>query len=210
MFRWFSRVLAVGFVLVCASSARATLYGFYNITGNNAVAAATAGQYTVDVTANGAQVDFKFMNAGPSASSITDVYFDDGSLLSIASVTDGPGTDFEQMASPPSLPGGNSISPAFNTTAGFSADSEPPAQPNGANPGEFVTITFNLMAGKTFADVINDLNSTALRIGIHVQGFNGGGSESFVNNSTPVPLPAAAGLGMLGLLVVGWAHKRLA
>ena len=89
--------------------------------------------------------------------------------------------------------------------AGFLADSDPPAQPNGVNPGEFLTIIFNLINGQTFADVINELDTAdELRIGIHVQGFANGGSESFVN----VPAPGALGVSALAGLVALRRRRR--
>ncbi len=184
------------------------IYTFGNITGNNvANAAAGESQLAVEVDAVGPnQVSFKFTNTGPLAMSITDIYFDDGTLLGIASITNGgPSVDFSQGASPGNLPGGNALSPAFQTTAGFSADSNPPTQPNGVNPGEMVTIVFNLINGMTFADTINALNTPGdhLRIGIHVQGFANGGSESFVNR---VPAPSA--LALLGLGGLAAARRR--
>jgi hypothetical protein len=166
-------------------------------------------QLTVDVTSPSAtQVLFQFKNTGASASSITDVYFDDGTLLGIASLTNGSGVAFSQDASPPDLPGGNTLVPAFEVTAGFLADSDPPAQPNGVNPGETLGIVFDLQSGGTFANILAELASGELRIGIHVQGYDTEGSESFVNN--PVPIPAAVwlfGSGLLGLAAV--ARRKL-
>jgi hypothetical protein len=186
----------------CSASALATVtYSFNNITANSlADAAAGEAQCFVDVDPVGAtQVSFTFRNNGPLAMSITDVYFDDGTLLGIASVVNFPGVSFTQGASPPNLPGGNLASPPFVTTAGFLADSNPPAQPNGINPGEQLQIIFDLIGGNTYADTIDALDGgSALRIGIHVQGFAGGGSESFINN---VPTPGSIVLlGLGGLL----------
>lgn len=189
------------FIFATAPAKAATL-SFFCITGNLAADCVTGeAQLTVNVTdPGGNQVLFHFKNSGPNASSITDVYFDDGSLLGLSQITNGPGVSFSQYASPPNLPGANNVSPPFQVTAGFLADSNPPVQPNGVNPGEWLKIYFDLQAGKNFADVITDLTDGSLRIGLHVQGFTGGGSESFVNN--PVPIPAAvwlfgAGLGLL-------------
>ena len=62
-----------------------------------------------------------------------------------------------------------------------------PAQPNGVNPGESLGIVFDLIGGQAFADTIAALADGGLRIGIHVQGFEDGGSESFVNNGPTEP-----------------------
>ena len=42
-------------------------------------------------------------------------------------------------------------------------------------------VVFALDQGRTFHDLIGELNNGTVRVGIHVQGFTGGGSESFVN-----------------------------
>jgi hypothetical protein len=190
-------------------SAHAVQFGFSSITNNNATDSEIGeAQLFVDVTAVGDQVLFTFTNSGPLASSITDVYFDDGmlldaTLLGIASVINESGVAFSQGASPGDLPGGNTLDPAFQVTEGFLADSDSPTQPNGVNPGESLGILFNLINGKTFEETLAALSSGELRIGIHVQGFASGGSESFVNNNpNPVPEPATLvfmGTGLLGL-----------
>ena len=117
------------------SSARAVTFGFGCITNNLAGDCAIGqAQLTVDVTAGPGpnQVTFTFNNVGGSASSIADVYFADGTLLGISKIRDkddsivslgglgDPGVDFTSGgASPPNLPGGNLVSPAFIVTAGF-------------------------------------------------------------------------------------------
>lgn len=158
------------------------------------------------------QVAFKFTNA--STSSLTDVYFDDGTLLGIASIADSGNTvSFSEEAKPANLPGGNNLALDFNTTKGFSADSNPPVSPNGVTSGEWLTIIFDLQSGKNYQSVISALslpNSGAagdLRIGLHVQSFANGGSASFVNVATPVPEAKTyammlAGLGLLGFTVM--------
>ena len=198
--------LGIGF----APTASAETYGFMNISNNIAGDAAIGeAQLTVTVSdAGGGLVAFLFQNIGPDASSLTDVYFDDGSLLAIASITNTAGlVEFSQLASPPNLPSANNASPAFVTTSGFSADSDPPVQPLGVNPGETLTITYSLAGGQAFADVINEITNGTLRIGIHVQGFATSGSESFVNTGL-IPLPPALALGLVGLVGAAAYRKR--
>ena len=62
----------------------------------------------------------------------------------------------------------------------------------------------------TFADVANDLSSGALRIGIHVQGFDGGGSESYINGDL-IPEPASVlvwGLLATAFAAAAWRRRR--
>lgn len=188
-------VLVISALLLLITPAMASVqatYGFCNITHNSAIDPAIGEfQLSVDVedVANTNQVLFTFHNEGPDAASITDVYFDDGTLFGIAAIIEGVGTQFSQPATPGDLPGGNTIVPPFVTSRNFSADSDAPVMVNGVNPGESVGILFDLQTGKTVADVVAALNTTptggendpSLRIGIHVQGFADGNSESFVN-----------------------------
>lgn len=182
------------------SQATIETFGFYNITNNDPGDAAIGeAQLFVDVSDDYAdQVLFTFRNTGPYASAISEVYFDDGTLFDIANIINNPpDVLFVQDASPPELPGANLIDPPFETTLGFLAESEPPPSQTGVNPGEEVGILFDLHAGGTYQDVVNELYSGTLRIGVHVIGFDCGGSESFVN----VPEPATIALLGFGGLV---------
>ena len=212
--------VALAFALFCMTAKAGPTYSFTHIAepgdGPTQLADGDIGQAQlfVELTDMGGQVEFTFTNTGPQASSITDVYFDDGTLLGIASITGMPGfVEFSQYASPPDLPGGNNVSPPFVTTAGFSADSDSPVQPLGVNPGEFLRITFDLQDDGVFDDVLNELSSGELRIGIHVQGFNSGGSESFINNgivedNVKIPAPGALVLCGIGIGYVNWLRRR--
>lgn len=196
-----SVLLTVLGMTLTAGNAAAVSYGFGCISNNLASDCTIAeAQMLVDVLpVGGTQVEFVFTNSGPDASSITDVYFDDGSLLLINMIMNGAGVDFSTPSSPPNLPGGSSISPPFVTSVGFAADSVPPAEPNGVNPGEQLTILFDLIGGQIFSDVLTELQDGTLRIGIHVQGFSSTGSEGLVNIPEPgTGLLMALGLGFLG------------
>lgn len=197
------------FTLAVAAPAKAATLSFFCITNNSAGNCAIGeSQLSVNVSTYGTnQARFDFLNVGADASSITDVYFDDGALLGIATIVNGPGVSFSQGASPPNLPGGNNVTPPFQVTEGFLADSDPSVTVNGVNPGETLGIIFDLQTGKTFSDVLADLADGSLRIGMRAQAFAGGGGESFVNY--PVPIPAAVwlfGSGLLGL--VGSARRN--
>lgn len=210
--KWYLTIIFAQIVWL-APAAHASTLGFFGITSNDVgdVAIGEA-QLTVDVTdPGGNQVLFTFLNAGPAASSIVQVYFDDGSLLGIASIDDSdPGVEYSQDASPPDLPGGENATPPFEVTAGFLADADAGQggkQLHGVNPGESLGILFDLQDEQTFNNVIAELASGELRIGIHVQGFDSGGSESFINN--PVPLPAAVWLLGSALLALIGLRRRI-
>jgi len=157
---------------------------------------------TVDVYNGGPTVSFEFHNNSVSPLddlSITDIYFDDGTLLAISGVTNGPGVDFSELADPAELPGASILVPPFETTNHFSAGAGPPPPQNGVEPGEWVIIHFDLQGGGTLQHVLDELDDGSLRIGLKIQSFPGGSSESAVN----VPEPATIcllGFGFLALL----------
>jgi len=208
----FAMIFAGMLFLIGSSQAYASLYNyeFYSITNtiNENVAIGEA-QLSVDVTDEGVnlgQVLFTFYNTGPDACSIAEVYFDDGSLLGIAELIDkdytggDDGVDFEFGANPSNLPSGNNATPPFAASVGFySSQAVPPSPDWGVNPSESLGILFYLQSGQTYDDVIDDLSSGALRIGLHVTGFALGESESFINT---VPIPSTVwifGAGIIGL-----------
>lgn len=186
--------------------ARATTLNFNCITNNAVDCPIATAQITVDVIDLGLSgVKFRFNNAGPLISSISEAYFDDGALLGISSVTHSLGDPWTGgSANPGNLPGGNTVIPPFQATAGFLAESNPSPSMNGVRPGEYLDVIFSLQGGGTYADVLSQLAIGELRVGMHVIAFSSGGSVSLVNNSL-VPVPAAVWLfssafGLLGLI----------
>jgi len=204
------RIALASFVALWLASApaAAVTLGFDCLTNNLAGDCAIGeAQLTVDVTdQGGGVVQFHFKNSGPEASAISEVYFDDGSLLALSSVIDGPGVDFEPDANPPNLPGGENAVPPFQVTEGFLAQSVPSPVMNGVGPSEWVKIQFTLQGGQTYADVLDELTTGQLRIGIHVIGFQSGGSESFIN--PPIPEPGTALLLSGGLAALGLIRRQ--
>jgi len=203
-------------VSLCGVLMAGPTFSFTNITNNNAAnAAAGEAQLSVELFDLGSSASFVFSNSGPNPSSITDIYFDDGSTSIFAAViglsdidNSDPGVAFSPLATPGNLPGGNADPWNFSTTAGLSADSDAPAQPNGVNPGETVGITLDFVGGATFDDLLNEMATGDFRIGLHVQGFANGGSEAFITDGPPtVPVPGALMLAAIGIGCVSFLRK---
>jgi hypothetical protein len=145
------------------------------------------------------KVMFKIRNESTINCVIAKVCFDDGALLGIADVNNGPDTDFKQPAKQDNLPAGNELDPPFVTTDEFSVGPENEPPHNGINPGEWLEITFDLKDGFDYQDVLDQLDDLSLRIGVHVIAFPDGSSESAV---TPEPATVAVlGLGTVLLCI---------
>lgn len=222
-----SAVCCIGLLSAAPAYAAPAVLNFYGITSNdstgNAVADGVANLRAEVSDIGGDSVRFKFIN-NSNYSSLTDVYFADGALLGISGISSSSGVNFTGgSASPPDLPGGNSVSPAFQTTVGFLADADSPPTKNGVQDsdatGDWLVIDFSLKNGKTFADVLAALTLPGnaptdaapwLRIGLHVQGFpvssNKTVSESFINS--PIPEPEAYAMLLVGLGLVGFVARR--
>ena len=210
-----STIIAI--VLACAAflspQAAAISVGFSKVTNNNVENLSS--QLSVDITEGLSGALFTFYNNVGIASSITDIYFDQGttSLFSSINVIDdsGDGVSFSAGANPSNLPGGNPI----GFSAHFSADSDAPVSQNGVNSStEWVQFlgTFNV---GTYANLLESLASNDFRIGLHVQSIGiAGGSDGYVSGITSlpstVPVPAAAwlfGSALFGLFAVSRRKK---
>jgi hypothetical protein len=150
------------------------------------------------------QVLFRLYNVGPLGSVIAAIYFDQPDLSplfqGIAAIYGMTGVAFSVGGSPPVLPGGNNLSPAFDED--FWATADPPPPTNGVGPGEAVGLALTLENGVDWDKVIGALDSAALRVGLHVLSFPDGSSASFVNDGV-VPEPAAILLVGSVLLILG-------
>jgi hypothetical protein len=190
---------------------------FHPIATTNPYANGVADQLTVTVSSTGAnQVLFYFTNTGSIASNVTEIYFDDGTLLGIAGLQQNPAgtsfyewTDSSTKPKPGDLPGGDSLDPKFEVTAYFAVDSAC-GNGYGMNPGEHLGIIYDLKGGGTLQTVFDELASGELRIGMHVRRVNDDGSIAFVNDPLVVPVPGAALLGTLGLGAAGLRLRRRA
>ncbi len=191
------------FTLVCTlgvGSTFATIYPFEIFTDNGDFNDDPGINMYMDVYNGGNVAKFTFYNDSAVQSTITNIYFDDGTLIGATlGIIDGPGTDFdENEPNPSNLPSGNTI--GFDADREFNIGPEPAPPANGINnigAGEWVTIEFDLVGG-TLQDVLDELNNGSLRVGIRIQNFTDGSSESAV-----VPEPATVlmfGLGGLALL----------
>lgn len=179
-------------------------YSFYCVTDNNSTNAATGeAQLSVIVSNGGNQVTFTFLNDALGLPCvISEIYFDDGTLLEIDHIVDNPpDVDFQHdKVTPKQMPGWNLVNPEFVAIESFSLEPENPSPEHGVGPGEQVQVVFNLKGDGTVQDVLDELANGSLRIGMHVIAFgNCDGSESFVNTPEPTTI-ALLGFGALLLI----------
>ena len=100
------------------------------------------------------------------------------------------GTKFKaNNVHPKNLPNAGLLDPDFEATEIFSAEPDSPPAIWGIDPGEKLQLFFDLLEGKTFSNVINELNSGGeLRIGIHIQSLGPGGNDSVSAVNVPEPM----------------------
>ncbi|MBW8001929.1 MAG: PEP-CTERM sorting domain-containing protein [Planctomycetes bacterium] len=202
----YALIAAVVLCLHAAPSFGTAVYQFDIFTDNGLFNDSSLVNIWMEVTDGASTADFKIYNDSTIASSITGVYVMDGSILGLSSVTgSGPGVVFDSPANPSTLPSGNTylhpvtgLPDPFITHDGFSTDADPPLHTNGVNAGigEYVTVTFDLDG--TIEELIAEIDARTVRIGLHIQGFTDGSSESAVN----VPEPTTIMLLGFGALVL--------
>jgi len=174
--------------------------------------------YLADMAGN--EVLFTFTNTSLIASTISEIYFDDGTIFDQTHILNNLGgftkyTDGgNNGVNPGNLPSGNNVTPIFEATADFGADTTGKKN-NGVNASnDIVGIIIQLQSGVGFTELQYALADGTLRLGLHVSSIGeGSDSDAFVNNplvlsapASPVPLPAAAWLFGPALLVA--ARKR--
>jgi len=210
-----------------ASAETAYWYQFRSTTNNSAMDVATGqSQLRMFVSpagqtpSGGNLVDFRFENIGPDPCAITDIYFYDGWLLGIWQIDSSTGVKFEDNVKPEWLAGYRGGDPSQVFSNVFTADLDAAVQTNGISPVEWLNIRFELKGPATIANVIADLarpprDFYSLVVGLHVQGFAGGGSESFIHDqagAVVVPVPPAiwGGAGLMGLVACTQGARRMA
>lgn len=186
-------------------------YG-YSCASNNSVTDCNIAESQFSTTVSQVAADevmFTFKNIGNQAAILTNIYFEDLLPKTLATfvkfdysgLTSGQQVKYSPGANPDSPPSIN----GFEVT--FSASPDAPRAPNGIGLGESLGIIFKIQEGFTnpFNAIITDLQNGSLRTAVRAQGFEGGGSETLVNQEVPEPLTL---LGSMAAIAGGVALKH--
>jgi hypothetical protein len=158
------------------------------------------------------QIRLDFQNLSGTTATVGQIYLQDRDSFMDRFTLDNSGpANFGFGANPSALPGGNSI--GFDTAFAFGADK--PSPKNGLQAGDSFQMLVDLRPGVVAAEFMDGLSTKAVRIGLHVQALDDGGSLSLA--STPpggggaVPEPgtmALLGSALAGGLGWSWRRKR--
>ncbi|MHC4552039.1 MAG: PEP-CTERM sorting domain-containing protein [Planctomycetota bacterium] len=215
--------ISVGVIVL--SLFTANLYGalgdfsFDRVTASSSVD--ISGQLKLNVSSGGQEWDetykqnvnkvtFKFSNiAGGIDAVISEIYFYDGVLLNMYSIDDSyPGVNFEGIGmdtNPSALSGYKPSSTLVGVLGATEAVNPEPL--NGVKVGGWIKIGYTLLPDKTFQDLLDDMASGEVVVGVHVKSIEqpegNSPSDSFIST---VPEPAT--LSILGLGSVLLLRRR--
>lgn len=130
-------------------------------------------------------------------------------------------TNWDTNVAPGVLPGGADLDPAFSVHFGTDTwTGRGHSGSDGILDGGYATFRVALASGYTGQSTLEqELTSGDLRFGLHIQSIDDtGGSASYyspipIDDPPPlddivVPVPAAAGLGFLGMALVGFVRRK--
>ena len=200
-------LLIVAALILSSLATRAELFSFYAITSNDSSGYTQfvgETQLYMDVTLlEIGQVSLIFKNDGPEDSVVTRIYFDflPELNLSLVAINDGNGVDFKATpVNPKNLPAGRGMESIFISDLGVAAENASPK--HGINPNATLELIMNYDSSY---DILGALGNEDLRVGLHVQSFESGDSESFVN---VIPEPGTLPLLCLGSLALRWLRIK--
>ena len=187
--------LCVGFV---GMSASAKLYIFGQVTGGDLGLCPDAFKMEVTDVLGEDQALFTFTNNCDSDGVLGRIFFMKNDLMTFNSIEDqSNGVAFSgPNGRNAMLPGGHPL--GFTPHNTFSINAAPPRPHNGLHYEDYVSILFNLTGETSFDDLIAEIDSQSLGVGLHAQALPGGGSASF----TAIPEPLTLSLLGIGTLLI--------